>query len=87
MASPLDRQTRPPTRSAETDSNRAATIVASTSDRAAAAFAFARALGVAPEASRRQPSWALNALWLLLGIAFAAVVFGLLTYIGRHWRP
>jgi hypothetical protein len=28
-----------------------------------------------------------NALWLLLGIAFAAVVFGVLTYIGRRWRP
>jgi hypothetical protein len=31
--------------------------------------------------------WTLNALWLLLGIAFAAVVFGVLTYIGRRWRP
>jgi hypothetical protein len=28
-----------------------------------------------------------NALWLLLGIAFAAVVFGVLTYVGRRWRP
>jgi hypothetical protein len=29
----------------------------------------------------------MNALWLFLGIAFAAVVFGVLTYIGRRWRP
>jgi hypothetical protein len=28
-----------------------------------------------------------NALWLVLGIAFAAVVFGVLTYIGSRWRP
>jgi hypothetical protein len=28
-----------------------------------------------------------NALWLVLGIAFAAVLFGLLTYLGRRWRP
>jgi hypothetical protein len=28
-----------------------------------------------------------NALWLLLGIAFAAVVFAVLTYFGRRWRP
>jgi len=28
-----------------------------------------------------------NALWLVLGIAFAAVVFGVLTYFGRRWRP
>jgi hypothetical protein len=28
-----------------------------------------------------------HALWLLLGIAFAAVVFGVLTYIGTRWRP
>jgi hypothetical protein len=28
-----------------------------------------------------------NALWLVLGILFAAVVFGVLTYIGRRWRP
>jgi hypothetical protein len=28
-----------------------------------------------------------NALWLVLGIAFAAVVFGVLTYLGRRWRP
>jgi hypothetical protein len=28
-----------------------------------------------------------NALWLLLGILFAAVVVGVLTYIGTRWRP
>jgi hypothetical protein len=28
-----------------------------------------------------------NVLWLLLGIAFAAIVFGVLTYIGTRWRP
>jgi len=28
-----------------------------------------------------------NALWLLLGIVFAAVVFGVLTYLGWRWRP
>jgi hypothetical protein len=28
-----------------------------------------------------------NALWLVLGIAFAAIVFGVLTWIGTHWRP
>jgi hypothetical protein len=28
-----------------------------------------------------------NALWLVLGIVFAAVVFGVLTYIGTRWRP
>jgi hypothetical protein len=28
-----------------------------------------------------------HVLWLLLGIAFAAVVFGVLTYIGTRWRP
>jgi hypothetical protein len=28
-----------------------------------------------------------NAVWLVLGIAFAAVVFGVLPYIGRRWRP
>jgi len=28
-----------------------------------------------------------NALWLLLGIAFAAVLFAVLTYIGKRWRP
>jgi hypothetical protein len=28
-----------------------------------------------------------NALWLVLGIVFAAVVFGVLTYIGTKWRP
>jgi hypothetical protein len=28
-----------------------------------------------------------NALWLVLGIAFAAIVFGVLTYIGTRWRP
>jgi hypothetical protein len=28
-----------------------------------------------------------NALWLVIGIAFAAVVFGVLTYIGSRWRP
>jgi hypothetical protein len=29
----------------------------------------------------------MNALWLLLGIVFAAVVFGVLTYAGKRWRP
>ena len=29
----------------------------------------------------------MNAVWLLLGIVFAAVVFGVLTYLGRRWRP
>jgi hypothetical protein len=29
----------------------------------------------------------MHALWLLIGIAFAAVVFGVLTYIGTRWRP
>jgi hypothetical protein len=29
----------------------------------------------------------MNAVWLLLGIAFAAVVFGVLPYLGRRWRP
>jgi hypothetical protein len=28
-----------------------------------------------------------NALWLVLGITFAAVVFGVLTYVGWRWRP
>jgi len=28
-----------------------------------------------------------HSVWLLLGIAFAAVVFGVLTYIGSRWRP
>jgi hypothetical protein len=28
-----------------------------------------------------------HALWLFLGIAFAAVVFGVLTWIGTRWRP
>jgi len=28
-----------------------------------------------------------NAVWLALEIAFAAVVFGVLTYIGSRWRP
>jgi hypothetical protein len=28
-----------------------------------------------------------NALWLALGIAFAAVLFAVLTYIGTRWRP
>jgi hypothetical protein len=28
-----------------------------------------------------------NAVWLVLGIAFAAVVFGVLTFVGRRWRP
>jgi hypothetical protein len=28
-----------------------------------------------------------HALWLLLGIGFAALVFGVLTYIGSRWRP
>jgi hypothetical protein len=29
----------------------------------------------------------MNAVWLLLGIVFAAVVFGVLTYAGKRWRP
>jgi hypothetical protein len=29
----------------------------------------------------------MNAVWLLLGIVFAAVVFGVLAFIGRRWRP
>jgi hypothetical protein len=29
----------------------------------------------------------MSALWLTLGIAFAAIVFGVLTYIGTRWRP
>jgi hypothetical protein len=28
-----------------------------------------------------------NALWLVLGIVFAAVVFAVLTFFGRRWRP
>jgi hypothetical protein len=28
-----------------------------------------------------------NALWLVLGIAFAAIVFGVLTWLGTRWRP
>jgi hypothetical protein len=28
-----------------------------------------------------------NAVWLVLGIVFAAVVFAVLTYVGRRWRP
>jgi hypothetical protein len=28
----------------------------------------------------------MNALWLVLGIAFAALVFGVLTYVGSRWR-
>jgi hypothetical protein len=28
-----------------------------------------------------------NAVWLVLGIVFAAIVFGVLTYIGTRWRP
>jgi hypothetical protein len=28
-----------------------------------------------------------NAVWLVLGIAFAAVLFGVLTYLGKRWRP
>jgi hypothetical protein len=28
-----------------------------------------------------------NALWLALGIVFAAVVFGVMTYVGWRWRP
>jgi hypothetical protein len=28
-----------------------------------------------------------NALWLVLGVVFAAVVFGVLTYAGWRWRP
>jgi hypothetical protein len=29
----------------------------------------------------------MNAVWLLLGLVFAAVLFVVLTYIGRRWRP
>jgi hypothetical protein len=35
----------------------------------------------------RRQNGAVNALWLVLGIVFAAVVFGVLTYAGRRWRP
>ena len=37
--------------------------------------------------ARHGQNVSVNALWLVLGILFAAVVFGVLTYIGRRWRP
>ena len=70
-----------------TDPETAAALVVATVADVRTPEPLRQARRVARVAHARRHNGSVNALWLVLGIVFAAVVFGVLTYIGTRWRP